>query len=436
MTRPRTRIATLALLAGLVLAALRATGAVYVPPAPAHAKEFAFVHADGVFHLFYMRLFPDSTAEVNLTSFGHAVSTDLHTWTELDTLLAVRPGEWDSDHVWSPSLIYRDGTWYMFYTGVKNVPYGWQWFQRIGVATSTDLVNWTRYPEPVFSGAQVPWAYSDSSEFDGCQFRDAFVMPDPADTTRWLMYYVTTPAEARGQLIAAVARNDGGLAPWTDLMPLWCTDEAHFWGWSESPVLLEHEDQWFMFMTTNSTHTIRYRTTPDPTADSTLWSGTYRLFDNVGQDSLSDQWFGPEVLSVNGQDFLAYVDGTDLTIGIQEIHWAVPATDFTLADPVVLAAPRPAARGAVELGALGRPGAGRHVAFRMHVPAATTGRLELFDLAGRRVAAVRSGAMPAGDSFAEWNGRADSGAGVANGVYFARLATPLGTRTLRIAVAE
>ena len=50
-------------------------------------------------------------------------------------------------------------------------------------------------------------------------------------------------------------------------------------------------------------------------------------------------------------------------------------------------------------------------------------RLELYDLAGRRVRTLASGTMPAGPSAAQWDGRDQGGRTVAAGVYFVRLAT-------------
>jgi len=187
----------------------------YVAPAPLQAKEFAFIHENGLFHLFYMRRYADSLGEVNLRSFGHAVSSNLRHWTELDTILAVQPGAWDSDHVWSPSMIQQGGTWYMFYTGVTLLPTTGGELQRIGVATSTDLFSWTRYDQPVWAGSNVPWVFSDTTTYAGCQFRDPFVMRDPDHPGKWLLYYVGTPNSARDQLIVGVAQNDGGLTPWS-----------------------------------------------------------------------------------------------------------------------------------------------------------------------------------------------------------------------------
>jgi hypothetical protein len=51
-------------------------------------------------------------------------------------------------------------------------------------------------------------------------------------------------------------------------------------------------------------------------------------------------------------------------------------------------------------------------------------RLELFDLAGRRVRTLASGVHGAGAHFATWNGRDQRGNSVGSGVYFVRLTTP------------
>ena len=109
---------------------------------------------------------PDDSTERDI---GHAVSTDLVTWTQLDSVLPIRPDNWDNFHVWSPSLLQNDGTWYMFYTGVTAVPGpgSGSELQRIGVATSTDLFSWQRYDQPAYSGTMVPWVFSDSSTYAG-----------------------------------------------------------------------------------------------------------------------------------------------------------------------------------------------------------------------------------------------------------------------------
>jgi hypothetical protein len=410
------------------------SAAAMIPPGPGRPKEFAFLRANGLFHIFYMRdnlLLPQDSTELEL---GHAVSTDLLHWTHLSPVLHVRPDKWDNGHIWAPHVVEQDGTYYMWYTGVTMVPFAWKWYQRIGVATSTDLMNWTRYDEPVYGGNMVPWAYSDSSQFDGCQFRDPYVMPDPDNPGKWLMYYVTVPAAVRGQLLVGIARNSGGMTPWHDLgEPMWSTNAYHNWGWVESPNVFQHGPLWYLFVTTNSGHVLGFRTATSPTADSTQWLVKYRLYDMVGQDPLSDSWFGVEHVNVNGRDYLAYVNPYDSGIDIQEMIWGTPPY-FTLTRPIttgVPAAPPPAALGLAVLGRAADPGG---IVLRLSVPAATTGRLELFDVTGRRVRELLDGPLRQGESLVSWDGRAGQGPRVPRGIYFARLVTPSGTCSARVLV--
>ena len=68
---------------------------------------------------------------------------------------------------------------------------------------------------------------------------------------------------------------------------------------------------------------------------------------------------------------------------------------------------------------------------RFGLPAAGRVRLEVLDLAGRRV--WRSeGESPAGEHAWRWNGGADQGGSAGTGLYFVRLVTPWGTRTERL----
>jgi len=66
------------------------------------------------------------------------------------------------------------------------------------------------------------------------------------------------------------------------------------------------------------------------------------------------------------------------------------------------------------------------------LPAAGRVRLEVVDVAGRRVWS-RAEALPAGDHAWAWDGRDSSGAATRPGLYLARLVTPWGTRAVRLA---
>ncbi len=70
--------------------------------------------------------------------------------------------------------------------------------------------------------------------------------------------------------------------------------------------------------------------------------------------------------------------------------------------------------------------------FAFELPHAAPVTLELFDLSGRRVATLAQGVIDAGRHEAWWNGREESGARAAAGLYFARFVTPGLTRSTRL----
>lgn len=77
-----------------------------------------------------------------------------------------------------------------------------------------------------------------------------------------------------------------------------------------------------------------------------------------------------------------------------------------------------------------------HGLLRFALPAAGDAALEIYDCMGRRVRTLARGTFEPGRHEAAFDGRDDGGRRLVPGLYFARLVTPAGTRTVRLALAR
>ena len=120
---------------------------------------------------------------------GHAVSSDLINWEELPLALGPNsPGTLDDLQPWTGCAVEKEGTFYLYYTmrGSAERALG----QRIGLATSTDLMSWQRYghnpviePDPrwyVGHADPIPRGIPDSEgDVPGMvDSRDMVIVPD------------------------------------------------------------------------------------------------------------------------------------------------------------------------------------------------------------------------------------------------------------------
>ncbi|HYI32702.1 MAG TPA: glycosyl hydrolase family 32 [Glaciibacter sp.] len=183
-----------------------------------------FVRNGDTVHVFYLhasRALGDPERRHLHPIVGHAISTDLVNWTVLrDALTVSEAPAFDDGTTWTGSVIRDDdGTWWMFYTGTslaedKKV-------QRIGAATSSDLVTWTKVStEPLIEADPAAYELLDRTLWHDEAWRDPWVFRFP-DESRWHMLITARvnhgEPSSRGVMGHAVSDN---LRDWTVLPPL------------------------------------------------------------------------------------------------------------------------------------------------------------------------------------------------------------------------
>jgi beta-fructofuranosidase len=146
--------------------------------------DFWLADTGAEYHLFFLRAsraLLDPDRRHLRASIGHAVSRDLVNWTLLaDAVVASDSPAWDDQATWTGSVVQDDdGRWHMFYTGVSRSERGL--VQRIGVATSTDLMVWQRDTGGPLLHADPTWyeRLPDEGWHDEA-WRDPWVFRDPS----------------------------------------------------------------------------------------------------------------------------------------------------------------------------------------------------------------------------------------------------------------
>jgi beta-fructofuranosidase len=144
--------------------------------------DFWFAQEGKDFHLFYLqanRALENADLRHWNVSIGHAVSHDLRQWNILPDALrpsdaAVEPEAFDTYTTWTGSIIQYNHVWYMFYTGGKRSEKGL--VQRVGLATSSDLITWHKHPNNPILEADPRWYEKlHSTQWRDESWRDPFV---------------------------------------------------------------------------------------------------------------------------------------------------------------------------------------------------------------------------------------------------------------------
>lgn len=214
--------------------------------------DFWFAHNSADTHIFYLQA-PRSLGNPDLrhwhSSIGHAVSKDLMHWEMLPD--AIHPSDyeddWDSMTTWTGSTIFHADTWYMFYTGTSKVEEGL--IQRIGLATSSDLIHWNKYENNPIIEVDPRWY----------ELLDKELWYEQAWRDPWIFYYqgkFQAFITARSKFGHPKERGVIGYASSEDLLnwevrePL--TNPGEF-AYLEVPQLIEMNDRWYLLFCVEST---------------------------------------------------------------------------------------------------------------------------------------------------------------------------------------
>jgi predicted GH43/DUF377 family glycosyl hydrolase len=111
---------------------------------------------NGVYKMWYKNLENNGVG-----SIGYAESNNGISWTIIGGGQVIAPGPigtWDAGMVTPGPVIKEDGIYKMYYSGAIEAHQSGQ----IGLATSTDGINWTKYPQPVITSGSG-WDYSINS---------------------------------------------------------------------------------------------------------------------------------------------------------------------------------------------------------------------------------------------------------------------------------
>jgi beta-fructofuranosidase len=176
------------------------------------------------FHLFMLkasRALGDPDRRHWHPTIGHAVSEDLTHWTEVtDALVTSDAPAFDDRSTWTGSIVRGgDGIWRMYYTGTSCAERGLK--QRIGLATSYNLMTWTKHAQQPLLESDQRWYESyQQTKWQDEAWRDPWVFRDP-DGDGWHMLITarttTGPHDDRGVIGHA---HSPDLLQWTVLPPL------------------------------------------------------------------------------------------------------------------------------------------------------------------------------------------------------------------------
>jgi beta-fructofuranosidase len=180
-----------------------------------------YVEDAGIHHAFYLkasRALVDPERRHRHVVVGHAVSDDLRTWEELpDALVPSEPEAFDDWTTWTGSIVRDGARWRMFYTGSSRTDDGL--VQRIGSATSSDLLTWVKEPASTVLEADGRWYEKLAPHWHDEAWRDPYVLPAPDGGWAMLVTARAADGDPAERGVVGLCTSDD-LATWQAQPPL------------------------------------------------------------------------------------------------------------------------------------------------------------------------------------------------------------------------
>lgn len=208
--------------------------------------DFWFAQDGADYHIFYLQAPRNLEYEPQRhwhVSVGHALSKDLLNWQIMPDALGPSVGNvdaFDNFTTWTGSIIQYQEEWFMFYTGGSKADQGL--IQRIGLAKSSDLIDWQKHPDNPLIETDPRWyEILDLENWHEQAWRDPWVFWHEG-----MFHALITaranygPIESRG-VIAHAQSSD--LIQWEVLPPL---TEPRDFGHMEVPQLIFINDGYYL----------------------------------------------------------------------------------------------------------------------------------------------------------------------------------------------
>jgi len=138
-----------------------------------HAGDPEVIKVKGMYYLYYTGSFdPKGTA-----SIGLATATDGIHWTKYSGNPILTPGNfYDSYWLQTPSVIYDNETWKMWYSAKEEAQTPDRRQSRIAYATSSDGIHWTKVGIALQKGVTSAWDYVGVNSPTVVKYKDKYIM--------------------------------------------------------------------------------------------------------------------------------------------------------------------------------------------------------------------------------------------------------------------